>query len=72
MKIADHEDVIAGLQPWLRYWGSRGDDQYIPYPATWLNKERWKDEPPPLNGSKPVMSKGAQALIAYKQRRMSQ
>jgi hypothetical protein len=70
MSIADHEDVIAGLQPWLRYWESR-DNPYIPYPATWLNKERWKDDPPPLNGSTPKMSKGAQSAIKYRERMMN-
>jgi len=29
------------------YQWNRDDGQYIPYPATWLNQERWEDEPPP-------------------------
>lgn len=38
--------VIAGLQLQLKHnqqW-QRDGGQYIPYPATWLNGERWEDE----------------------------
>jgi hypothetical protein len=39
----------------------RGESQYVPYPATWLNEGRWKDEPgePHPDGDKP-----AWALVA--------
>ena len=29
----------------------RDNGQYIPYPATWLNQERWNDEPDDCMGN---------------------
>lgn len=50
--------LLANVQ---RYATERAgqDPQYTPYPATWFNGERWKDEPsdapkpPDVNGSEP-------------------
>jgi hypothetical protein len=40
-----HSDVIEGLKKHLIFWKQQGTEkQFIPYPATWLNQERWKDE----------------------------
>ena len=37
--------ISAGLTRWIRVWDRRGEDgrQFIPYPATFLNQERWKE-----------------------------
>jgi hypothetical protein len=41
------ETILTALQRQLPLWD---DPQYIPYPATWLNQERWKDERTLSNG----------------------
>lgn len=42
-KTSDIDTIIEGV---TRYAHSRGDEtkQYTPYPATWLNSERWLDD----------------------------
>lgn len=39
--------IISGLNAWKGsdQW-NKEDGQYIPYPATWLNKRKWEDEVP--------------------------
>lgn len=38
--------IAAGLARWVKYWRNHDtDQQFIPYPATWLNGHRWEDEP---------------------------
>jgi hypothetical protein len=44
--------VKAGTTPetlaqGVRQFAFDGNPRFIPHPATWLNRERWKDEPPP-------------------------
>ena len=38
----EFDNIIKGLNAWkkTRQWNQI---QYIPYPSTWLNQERWKD-----------------------------
>jgi len=43
---ATADDVLAGLLPWCAYWHARGEPEFVPHPATWLNGERWNDAPP--------------------------
>lgn len=45
-KRTDADLILDGLDPWLSYWGTQSDEQYIPHPTTWLNGERWNDKPP--------------------------
>ena len=40
------EQLTEGLEGWATYWQARDDPEFVPYPATWLNQERWNDEPP--------------------------
>lgn len=44
LKKTDHDTLIAGIR---RYAEERAgkDRQYTVHPATWLNQERWADEP---------------------------
>lgn len=45
-------EVWAGLER-LRNDPNRPDPQYIPRPMTWLNQERWNDDPyPPKSGGR--------------------
>jgi DNA-binding transcriptional ArsR family regulator len=70
LKKAPPEQIGSGLLTWIRYWDQRNDPSFIPYPATWLNQERWNDDPPPLPKSQtqPKLSSGATALQAYIER----
>lgn len=43
---AEHPAILLALVAWRRVWRQRDDDQYIPYPASWLRGERWTDELP--------------------------
>ena len=37
---------MKGLGAWIAYWRKNGTEtQYIPYPATWINGEGWKQVP---------------------------
>lgn len=50
-----HTQIMTALFEWARIWGARGEIQYVPYPATWLNGDRWEDDFPP--GHKPYSMK---------------
>lgn len=45
---ADPEVILAGLARWVAYWTAKNEPDYVPHPTTWLNQDRWNDEPPPL------------------------
>ncbi len=39
-------EVIVALVEWRAYWIDRGEMEFVPHPATWLNGERWEDDLP--------------------------
>jgi hypothetical protein len=39
-----HQLILKKIKPWLLDNG----DKFMPYPATWLNQERWNDELTPM------------------------
>ncbi len=47
-RIGPDERVAAlvALVKWRRVWLARGEIQYVPHAATWLNGARWEDELP--------------------------
>lgn len=45
MKPAQRMQAIVACAAWRRVWANK-DLDYLPYPATWLNGERWEDELP--------------------------
>jgi hypothetical protein len=49
IRTADPADIITGAE---RYAEQRAgqDAQFTAHPATWLNGERWTDQPPPQTG----------------------
>lgn len=47
-KHVDPADLLAGLRRWAAYWRAKNEPEFIPHPTTWLNQERYNDEPPPL------------------------
>lgn len=46
VKRASVEDIANGLERLMPSWSNK-DPQYIPHPATWLNRDGWLDEPDP-------------------------
>lgn len=38
--------IMNGLARWNDYWSTIDDKQFVPYPTTWLNQERWNDDVP--------------------------
>jgi len=45
--------MAAGLQAWIAYWQHENRPQFIPHPSTWLNQQRWNDEPPVSRNTHP-------------------
>ena len=43
-----HDDIMFGLSQHLSAMAAK-DNQFIPHPSTWLNGERFNDEPEPTN-----------------------
>jgi len=37
--------IMDGLDRWASHWKLKTDRDKIPYPATWINAEQWKDQP---------------------------
>lgn len=60
------ETMLAAIekQKSLPQWNESGG-QFIPYPATWLNNNRWEDEVKPISSIQPIKSVIAQQ---YEQR----
>ena len=52
-----HPSILTALFEWARIWNARGEPEFIPHPATWLNGERWEDDFPP--GHRPYTSQQA-------------
>lgn len=47
LRTFDADTLISEARRWAGLWDNAGvDRQYIPHPSTWLNGERWEDEPP--------------------------
>jgi hypothetical protein len=68
IKRADVATIIDGAR---RYASERSgqDQKYTAHPATWLNADRWTDEPAPVNGAPVIDQQGNP--IAQPQRRHS-
>jgi hypothetical protein len=45
LRRAPSAEIMNGLAVAIVRW-KRGDPKFIPNPATWLNQERWTDQPP--------------------------
>lgn len=48
LKVTTHDSIMFGLSQQLSSMEAK-DKQFIAHPATWLNGERWDDEPEQLN-----------------------
>ena len=59
--LSEFKSIMDGLAKWNRYWKQRNEPDYIPHPATWLNKRRWESEPP----------KGKNKALTYEQKEIS-
>lgn len=57
---ADRAAAMAGLERFRREVWPEMERQFIPHPASWLNKRRWEDErgPPPISRARAVMEYG--------------
>jgi hypothetical protein len=40
-------DIAEGLARWRGHWAAENRPEFIPHPATWLNQDRWDDQPTP-------------------------
>ena len=45
LKKTSIDQIMAGLDRWKPYWRSR-QNQFVPYPASWLRGEMWADDIP--------------------------
>ena len=67
------EQIMAGLRAQLPMFAGR-DWEHIPYPATWLNGERWLDEvpkPKPLTGHALFLARRELEVREYNERNRS-
>lgn len=68
---ADAQTLLAAVQaqaPALMGWGA----EFCPYPATWLNGERWHDQPDPASRTPAApMTSRAQADAAMRERQLA-
>ncbi len=70
----DPERLAKAARYWAGLWADAGTPrQFIPYPATWLNGERWNDDPParaaPVAAAKPSTTDArVLAVLALKER----
>jgi|GEM_PF-3470517 len=58
----DRMAVASILPRWVRSWKWIHEPQFIPHGATWLNKRRWEDPPPPLDADRAAPSKTRQLI----------
>jgi len=49
LKRADIEVIAEGYAKWIEAWAV--DDEFAPMPTTWLNGDRWNDDPEPQRNS---------------------
>ena len=48
LKTVTHDDIMFGLSQQLPGMDAKkqaGDAAFIPHPSTWLNQQRWEDDP---------------------------
>lgn len=67
VKANGPEPIRAGYKRALAAWATwpPDDRQFIPHPATWLNQERWCDEPEPhVTKLSPTQAKEARSMAA--------
>lgn len=50
------KSIMDGLAKWNRYWKARNEPDFIPHPATWINKRRWESEPPKIRNKNPAQN----------------
>lgn len=48
--------IITAAYHWRAHWLKRGELQYVPHAARWLNGERWEDEIQSYVNSAPTTS----------------
>lgn len=46
LSAAERIDATIAISKWRAVWIARGEMQYVPNGATWLNGARWEDELP--------------------------
>jgi hypothetical protein len=66
LKIASADEIMSGLRRQLPYYSTR-EHQFIPHPSTWLNQERWSDDPQPVrsNTGRRTIADAARDLASY-------
>lgn len=65
VRKAGVDDISVGFKRWKAFWADNAiAGEFVPHPATWLNQERWNDDPgPPPRGQRlSIASQTARAL----------
>lgn len=44
LKLASHDEIMSGLEQFVKAAPWDDDIRFCPHPATWLNGERWEDD----------------------------
>lgn len=52
LKRSQLDEIQTGFLAWETFWTeNRTPEEFIPYPATWLNQERYNDTPPAVEST---------------------
>lgn len=66
LKLASHETIMAGLERnWAELQADKTRGNFCPHPASWLNAQRWNDEPSGP-GARPTTQAGFRATALDK------
>lgn len=61
-KRADAHEIAKSAVRWSKHWKETGQElQFIPHATTWLNADRWNDEPEAVDKAKTALKGNAQA-----------
>lgn len=69
LKVTTHDSIMFGLSQQLASMEAK-DKQFIPHPATWLNRESWDDEPEEPTSTGPNGPGGASKFDEARERAM--
>lgn len=58
--------IQTGFLKWEAFWRINGTpEEFIPYPATWLNQERYNDEPPQITSESAALDIAKELYAQY-------
>jgi hypothetical protein len=64
-RAAELDEILRGEIRWVAHWRDTDTEaRWIPHPATWLNQQRWNDDPPPPPRDRALANRASNATFA--------